>query len=210
MTPFERHVGKLVSLDRDNIDTDAIIPKQFMKSVSRTGLGPHVFDAWRYKDEGYFGKPVAERDPEPGFILNNPLYTDATVLVTGKNFGCGSSREHAPWALQEFGFRVLIAEGFADIFYNNCCKIGLLPIVMSESDIKQLHALTASNPGLAVKIDLIERCVKVVDGEFFPFDIDEVVRRDFINGIDEVSATLKHAEEIRQFETKHITMHRWI
>jgi 3-isopropylmalate/(R)-2-methylmalate dehydratase small subunit len=210
MTPFERHVGKPVSLDRDNIDTDAIIPKQFMKSVSRTGLGPHVFDAWRYKDEGYFGKPVGERDPERGFILNNPLYTNATVLVTGKNFGCGSSREHAPWALQEFGFRVLIAESFADIFYNNCCKIGLLPIVMSESDIKQLHALTATNPGLVVKIDLIERCVKVVDGKVFLFDIDEAVRRDFINGIDEVSATLIHAEEIRQFETKHITMRRWI
>jgi 3-isopropylmalate/(R)-2-methylmalate dehydratase small subunit len=146
MTPFERHVGKPVSLDRDNVDTDAIIPKQFMKSISRTGLGPHVFDAWRYKDEGYFGKPLAERNPDRGFVLNNPAYEGATVLVTGKNFGCGSSREHAPWALQEFGFKVLIAESFADIFYSNCCKIGLLPIVLSESDIKQLNELTEADP----------------------------------------------------------------
>ncbi len=210
MAPFETYVGQPVSLNRDNIDTDAIIPKQFMKSITRTGLGPHVFDAWRYRDEGYFGKAVAERDPEPGFILNNPAYTNATVLVTGKNFGCGSSREHAPWALQEFGFRVLIAQGFADIFFNNCCKIGLLPIVLNESDIKRLHALTESNPALTVEIDLINRCVKLAGGEFFLFDIDEVVRRDFINGIDEVSSTLMHSEEIKQFEARHIATRRWI
>jgi 3-isopropylmalate/(R)-2-methylmalate dehydratase small subunit len=210
MTPFERHVGKPVSLDRDNIDTDAIIPKQFMKSISRAGLGPHVFDAWRYKDEGYFGKPIAERDPEPDFVLNNPDYANPTVLVTGENFGCGSSREHAPWALQEFGFKVLVAKSFADIFHNNCCKTGLLPIVLSEPDINELHALVASDSGLTLEVDLIGCWVKVKNGKLFRFNIDEVVRHDFINGMDEVSATLMHADEIRQFEATHIAVRRWI
>ncbi|MFM0272354.1 3-isopropylmalate dehydratase small subunit [Paraburkholderia nemoris] len=210
MTPFKRHVGQPVSLNRDNIDTDAIIPKQFMKSISRVGLGPQVFDAWRYRDEGYLGKPVAERILDPDFILNSPLCVDPTIFVTGKNFGCGSSREHAPWALQEFGFKVLIAESYADIFYSNCCKIGLLPIVLNESSIKQLHGLTISDPGLSIEIDLIERILKIDEKRLLFFKIDDVVREDFINGVDEVSATLQHAEEIRQFEIKHIAARRWI
>ncbi|KWF06432.1 3-isopropylmalate dehydratase small subunit [Burkholderia pseudomultivorans] len=210
MKPFERHVGKPVSLDRDNIDTDAIIPKQFMKSISRVGLGQHAFDAWRYRDEGYFGKPIADREPEPDFILNNPDYASPTILVTGENFGCGSSREHAPWALQEFGFKVLIARSFADIFYGNCCKIGLLPIVLGELDIKELHALIAWDSGLTLEVDLIERWVKVSSGKLCHFSIDEVVRQDFVNGMDDVSATLSHADEIRQFEARHIALRRWI
>lgn len=154
MTPFTKHIGTVACLDRDNVDTDAIIPKQFMKSISRTGFGPYVFDAWRYRDEGYFGKPADQRDPNQDFVLNDPRYRDATVLLAGKNFGCGSSREHAPWALQQYGFRVLVAESFADIFYGNCCKNGLLPVVLTSAQLAYIRELFTSRTRVEVEVDL--------------------------------------------------------
>jgi 3-isopropylmalate/(R)-2-methylmalate dehydratase small subunit len=210
MEAFSNHVGSAVCLTLDNIDTDAIMPKQFMKSISRTGFGPYLFDSWRFEDEGYYGKPAEERTPNLNFVLNDPVHAGATILITGKNFGCGSSREHAPWALQQYGFKVLIAESFADIFYSNCCKIGLLPIKLSKSEAQCLRSCVASNAAVLVHIDLVERRLSVVNQYAVDFNMDEGVRQAFINGTDEIDATLMHAAEIRKFEEEHLRTRPWV
>jgi 3-isopropylmalate/(R)-2-methylmalate dehydratase small subunit len=230
MTPFTQHTGKVARLDRDNIDTDAIIPKQFMKSIARTGFGPYLFDEWRYQDEGYYGKPVSERVPNPEFVLNDARFADASILLSGRNFGCGSSREHAPWALYQFGFRVLIASSFADIFFNNCCKNGLLPVVLREEEIAYLRngVDTASrqemqpDPTLEhgsrddlasyfrLTVNLIDGTVKVADGTCFSFDMTPGLRQGLLDGVDEVGATLLHAEDIRAFERTRMASRPWL
>jgi 3-isopropylmalate/(R)-2-methylmalate dehydratase small subunit len=210
MNPFVRHAGLVVPLERDNVDTDAIIPKQFMKSIARTGFGPYVFDEWRYLDEGYYGKPAGERRPHPGFVLNQPRYAGASILLGGKNFGCGSSREHAPWALHQYGFRVLIAVGFADIFFNNCCKNGLLPVVLEEQQIERLQRQVAAAPGYSLAVDLEQCTVATPDGELLPFAIAPLLRKNLLEGIDEVGATLLHADEIKAFEQDRIKDRPWL
>lgn len=210
MTPFTRHGGKVARLDRDNIDTDAIIPKQFMKSIARTGFGPYLFDEWRYLDEGYYGKPASQRKPNPAFVLNDPLFADASILLSGKNFGCGSSREHAPWALYQFGFRVLIACSFADIFFNNCCKNGLLPVTLSEDAIDSLRHGVENAPGFRLEVDLIH-CAVIAPGEQrYAFDMPAGLRQGMLDGIDEVGATLLHADEIRAFERARTASRPWL
>jgi 3-isopropylmalate/(R)-2-methylmalate dehydratase small subunit len=210
MNPFVQHTGLVVPLERDNIDTDAIIPKQFMKSIARTGFGPYVFDEWRYLDEGYYGKPLKERTPNPEFILNAPRYADASILLSGKNFGCGSSREHAPWALYQYGFRVLIAVGFADIFFNNCCKNGLLPVVLEERQLEKLQRDVAATPGYRLVVDLEKCTVTTPEGEHLSFEISSTLRKNLLEGIDEVGATLLHASEIKAFEQSRIKDRPWL
>lgn len=214
MTPFTRHAGKVVRIDRDNIDTDAIIPKQFMKSIARTGFGPYLFDEWRYKDEGYYGKPQAEREPNPAFVLNDPTHADGSILLTGKNFGCGSSREHAPWALYQFGFRVLIAPSFADIFFNNCCKNGLLPVVLDELAIKELRTMNesaqASGLQLRLEVDLFSCTVVAPGANRFAFQLPPNLRENLLRGVDEVGATLDYADEIKGFEVRRLSKRPWL
>lgn len=210
MQPFVTHTGIAVPLDRDNVDTDAIMPKQFMKAIARTGFGPYVFDEWRFEDPGYYGKPAAERLPKQGFVLNRPRYAGASILLTGRNFGCGSSREHAPWALQQYGFRALIARSFADIFYNNCCKNGLLPVVLTADEISCLLKVVDETPGYQISVDLRSQTVSAPDGLHARFDIPSAQRSQLLEGYDEVALTLKHAETINRFETAHLRGRPWL
>lgn len=210
MEPLVSHTGLVVPLDRDNIDTDAIMPKQFMKSISRTGFGPYLFDEWRYKDAGYFGKPAHERTPEPDFVLNQPRYGGASVLLARRNFGCGSSREHAPWALHQFGFRVLIAQSFADIFFNNCCKNGLLPIQLDTATIARLMEAVKGSPGYRLRVDLIAQTVCAPDDERWTFEIAPAAKKLLLEGLDETGATLGHADAIRAFEAAHLARSPWL
>jgi len=210
MEPLVHHEGLVVPLDRDNVDTDAIMPKQFMKSIARTGFGPYLFDAWRHRDPGYYGKPAAEREPEPGFVLNQPRYAGASVLLAGRNFGCGSSREHAPWALQQYGFRVLIAESFADIFFNNCCRNGLLPVRLDAARIERLMAAVDAQPGYRLRVDLPAQTVTTADGESHPFDIAPALKALLLGGLDETGATLELADQIRAFEAAHLARSPWL
>src|SRR4051812_38777962 len=183
MEPFRVHTGLVAPLDRENVDTDAIIPKQFLKSIKRSGFGPNLFDAWRYLDHGEPGMDPRSRRPNPDFILNQPRYHGATVLLARRNFGCGSSREHAPWALADYGFRAILAPSYADIFYNNCFKNGLLPIVLTESQIDRLFADAAAFPGYRLTIDLEQQTVATPDGALtLPFDVDPFRRHCLING----------------------------
>lgn len=210
MRPFSRHTGMVVPLRRDNVDTDAIMPKQFMKSIARTGFGPYVFDEWRFSDPGYYGKPAQEREPRPEFVLNWPRYAGATVLACGRNFGCGSSREHAPWALQQAGFQVLIAQSFADIFKNNCYKNGLLPVVLSESEMSALFQMSETIPGCSVTVDLPEQTLFSNHGDVWKFEIDPLQKRRLLEGRDEVSDTLAMADEIATFETQYFNSRPWL
>ncbi|MGF6408617.1 3-isopropylmalate dehydratase small subunit [Paraburkholderia sp. MM5482-R1] len=210
MQPFVTHTGIAVPLERDNVDTDAIMPKQFMKAIARTGFGPYVFDEWRFEDSGYYGKPATERLPKPDFVLNRPRYAGASILLAGRNFGCGSSREHAPWALQQYGFRVLIARSFADIFYNNCCKNGMLPVVLTGDEISYLFKAVDKTPGYQLCVDLLRRSVSASDGFRAHFDMELAQRTHLIEGIDEVGATLKHAEEITNFEATYLGGRPWL
>ncbi|AKC69136.1 3-isopropylmalate dehydratase small subunit [Pandoraea oxalativorans] len=210
MEPFVRHTGTVVPLIRDNVDTDAIIPKQFMKSIERTGFGAHLFDAWRYRDEGYYGKPASERVVNTEFVLNEPAYADGSILLTGRNFGCGSSREHAPWALFQYGFRVLIAVSFADIFFNNCCKNGLLPIALPEDVISELAGYASEKRGSSLTVDLDSRLVLLPCGRTFEFYIPDSQRHALLEGLDEVGATLLHSPEIREFERRRMEMCPWL
>jgi 3-isopropylmalate/(R)-2-methylmalate dehydratase small subunit len=211
MTPFTKHTGLVLPLDRDNIDTDAIIPKQFMKSVARTGFGDYLFDEWRFLDEGFYGKPLSERTKNPECSINFPRYANASILLVGKNFGCGSSREHAPWALYQFGIRVVIAASFADIFFNNCCKNGILPVVLDETHIYSLREAVEDTPGFCLAVDL-SRCQVELPGnsERYGFTLSEVVRQNLLKGIDEVSATLLFADEVRAFEQTRMASRPWI
>ena len=207
-TPF---TGVVAPLDRANVDTDAIIPKQFLKSIKRSGFGPYLFDEWRYLDRGEPEMDCRGRPLNPDFVLNDPRYRDATILLARENFGCGSSREHAPWALADYGFRVLIAPSFADIFFNNSFKNGLLPIVLSEAQLDQLFAAVHAFPGFTLTIDLAAQTVASADRSLvFGFDIDPFRKHCLLNGLDDIGLTLQYADAIRAFEAKHHAAMPWL
>jgi len=203
--------GLVAPLDRANVDTDQIIPKQFLKSIRRTGFGPNLFDAWRYLDEGQPDKPNENRPLNPNFVLNQPRYRGATILLARKNFGCGSSREHAPWALLEYGFRALIAPSYADIFFSNSCKNGLLPLVLSEAEVDALFHEAAAFPGFRLVIDLEKQTVATNDGSrIMRFEIDPFQKYCLINGLDDIGLSLRHADEIRAFEERRRLEQPWL
>jgi len=203
--------GLVAPMDRANVDTDSIIPKQFLKSVGRTGFGPNLFDAWRYLDEGQPDKPNAGRPLNPDFVLNQPRYKGAQILVARKNFGCGSSREHAPWALLEYGFRAVIAPSFGDIFFNNSLKNGLLPVVLTESETDALLHDTAAFPGFRLVVDLERQSVSTPDGaKQMRFDLDPSRKHCLLNGLDDIELTLRHAGEIRAFEERRRADQPWL
>jgi len=211
MQPFRVLTGLVAPLDRANVDTDAIIPKQFLKSIARSGFGPNLFDAWRYLDRGEPGTDAGKRAQNPDFVLNQPRYQGAQILLTRRNFGCGSSREHAPWALADYGFRALIAPSYADIFFNNCYKNGLLPIVLSEAEVDRLFHDTAAFPGFRLTIDLERQTVATVDGAtVFAFEVEPFRKHRLLNGLDDIGLTLQHADEIRSFEAKHLAEQPWL
>jgi len=211
MEKFTRLEGLAAPLDRANVDTDAIIPKQFLKSIRRSGFGVNLFDAWRYLDHGEPGMDPAGRKPNPDFVLNQPRYKGANILLVRKNFGCGSSREHAPWALGDFGFRALIAPSYADIFYNNCFKNGLLPVVLPESQVDRLFHDVAAFPGFRLVIDLGAQTVAYADGsQTFAFEVDSFRRHCLLNGLDDIGLTLRHVDEIKAFEAKRRVEQPWL
>jgi 3-isopropylmalate/(R)-2-methylmalate dehydratase small subunit len=211
MEPFRIVTGLVAPLDRANVDTDAIIPKQFLKSIKRSGFGPNLFDAWRYLDRGEPGQDNARRPQNPDFVLNDPRYRGAQILLARRNFGCGSSREHAPWALQDYGFRAIVAPSFADIFYNNCFKNGLLPIVLTLHEVDRLFGDTAAFPGFRLTIDLDRQTVATADGAtVFGFEIEPFRKHCLINGLDDIGLTLTHADEIRAFEAKRLAAQPWL
>ena len=210
MEKFVREEGLVVPLDRANVDTDAIIPKQFLKSIKRTGFGPNLFDEWRYLDRGEPDMDNAKRPLNPDFILNKPRYRGATVLVARENFGCGSSREHAPWALLQYGFQTVIAPSFADIFYNNSLKNGLLLIKLPPPIVDQLIREAEGKEGYRLAVDLEDQSVTTPTGETFKFDIDPFRKHCIMNGLDDIGLTLKHADEIRAFEQKHRASQPWL
>jgi len=209
--PFRILTGLVAPLDRANVDTDSIIPKQFLKSINRSGFGPNLFDAWRYLDRREPGVDNAARRLNPDFVLNEPRYKGAQILLAGRNFGCGSSREHAPWALLDYGFRAIVAPSFADIFFNNCLKNGLLPIVLSAHEVERLFHETAAFPGFRLTIDLERQTVATTDGAtVFGFEIEPFRKHCLLNGLDEIALTLAHADEIRAFEAKRKTEQPWL
>ena len=211
MHPFRVHTGLVAPLDRANVDTDAIIPKQFLKSIKRTGFGPNLFDEWRYLDHGEPGMDHARRPRNPQFVLNEPRYEGASILLARRNFGCGSSREHAPWAIYDYGFRALIAPSYADIFNNNCFKNGLLPIVLTENEVDRLFADALAFAGFKLTIDLERQVVSTVDGSVaFAFDVEPYRKHRLLNGLDDIGLTLMHADAIRAFETKRLGDHPWL
>jgi 3-isopropylmalate/(R)-2-methylmalate dehydratase small subunit len=211
MTPFHTHTGLVAPLDRANVDTDAIIPKQFLKSIKRSGFGPNLFDEWRYLDHGEPGMDHAKRPKNPDFVLNDPRYLGASILLARRNFGCGSSREHAPWALADFGFRAIVAPSYADIFFNNCYKNGLLPIVLPEAQVARLFDDTKAFPGFRLTVDLERQIVSTVDGAVaFAFDVEPFRKHCLLNGLDEIGLTLQHAQAISAFETKRLTDEPWL
>jgi 3-isopropylmalate dehydratase small subunit len=210
MKAFTKITATVAPLDRSNVDTDAIIPKQFLKSIKRSGFGPNAFDEWRYLDHGEPGMDNSKRPLNPDFSLNQPRYQGAQILLTRKNFGCGSSREHAPWALDDYGFRAVIAPSFADIFFNNCYKNGLLPIVLTEEQVDQLFKEVEANEGYQLSIDLAEQTLTTPSGETFTFDITEHRKHCLLNGLDEIGLTLQHADEIHTFEEKRRQSQPWL
>jgi 3-isopropylmalate/(R)-2-methylmalate dehydratase small subunit len=210
MEKFVRKEGLVVPLDRANVDTDAIIPKQFLKSIKRTGFGPNLFDEWRYLDRGEPGTDSSQRPLNPDFVLNRSRYHGATVLVARENFGCGSSREHAPWALQQYGFQTVIAPSFADIFYNNSLKNGLLLIKFDSKIVDQLLRETQAKEGYRLAVDLEQQTVTTPSGESFGFDIDPFRKHCMLNGFDDIGLTLEHADEIKAFEEKHRREQPWL
>jgi 3-isopropylmalate/(R)-2-methylmalate dehydratase small subunit len=210
MQAFTVHKGLVAPIDRENVDTDAIIPKQFLKSILRTGFGENLFDEWRFLDKGEPGKDPASRRPNPDFVLNQARYQGASVLLARRNFGCGSSREHAPWALEQFGFRSLIAPSFADIFFNNCFKNGLLPIVLPEADVARLFDEVAAFPGYALTIDLPRQVVVKPDGSELPFEVQPFRKYCLVNGFDDIGLTLRHADKIRAYEAERLARMPWL
>ena len=210
MTPFQEHKGLVAPMDRENVDTDAIIPKQFLKSIKRSGFGPNLFDAWRYLDSGEPGQDPASRKSNPEFVLNQPRYKGASVLLARKNFGCGSSREHAPWALQQYGFRALIAPSYADIFYNNCLKNGLLPIQLSEHQVAALFDEVAAFTGYALTIDLERQVVVKPDGSALSFELEPFRKYCLLGGYDDIALTLRHADKICAFEAERLLQKPWL
>ena len=204
------HRGLVAPLDRANVDTDAIIPKQFLKSIKRTGFGPNLFDEWRYLDKGEPGQDPASRKPNPDFVLNQPRYSGASVLLARSNFGCGSSREHAPWALDQYGFRAIIAPSYADIFFNNCFKNGLLPIVLSEAQVDQLFNEVFAFPGYQLTIDLERQVIVKPQGEEIPFEVNAFRKYCLINGLDDIGLTLRHKDKIEAFEKERLATKPWL
>ena len=210
MEPFRIHRGLIAPIDRENVDTDAIIPKQFLKSIKRTGFGPHLFDAWRYLDRGEPGQDPSARRPNPDFVLNQPRYQGASILLARKNFGCGSSREHAPWALDQFGFRAVIAPSFADIFFNNCFKNGLLPIVLPEAQVAQLFDEVFAFPGYQLTVDLERQVIIKADGSELAFDVQAFRKYCLLNGLDDIGLTLRHKDKIEAFEAARLASKPWL
>ena len=210
MQKFTVHKGLVAPMDRENVDTDAIIPKQFLKSIRKTGFGVNLFDEWRYLDHGEPGQDQSTRKPNPDFVLNQPRYAGASVLLARKNFGCGSSREHAPWALDQFGFRAILAPSYADIFYNNSFKNGLLPIVLPEATISQLFDEVAAFPGYELTVDLERQVVVKAQGEEIPFDVAAFRRYCLLNGFDDIGLTLRHKEKIQAFEAERLATKPWL
>ena len=210
MQKFTLHKGLVAPMDRENVDTDAIIPKQFLKSIKKTGFGPNLFDEWRYLDKGEPGQDPASRRPNPDFVLNSPRYQGASVLIARRNFGCGSSREHAPWALDQYGFRAILAPSFADIFFSNCFKNGLLPIVLPEHQVAQLFDEVAAFVGYSLTIDLPRQCVVKPDGTELPFDVQPFRKHCLLNGLDDIGLTLQHADKIRAFEAERLLKQPWL
>jgi 3-isopropylmalate/(R)-2-methylmalate dehydratase small subunit len=211
MNKFTVLDGLVAPLDRANVDTDAIIPKQFLKSIKRSGFGPNLFDEWRYLDQGEPGMDNTKRKINPDFVLNQPRYQGASILLARKNFGCGSSREHAPWALEQYGFRAIIAPSFADIFFNNCFKNGLLPIVLSEEQVDHLFKQVGTTPGYRLTVDLENQVVKTADSsESYAFDVDAFRKHCLLNGLDDIGLTLQQADKIRAFEERHLAARPWL
>ncbi len=210
MQAFTVHKGLVAPIDRANVDTDAIIPKQFLKSIARTGFGQNLFDEWRFLDKGEPGQDPSTRRPNPDFVLNQPRYVGASVLLARKNFGCGSSREHAPWALDQFGFRTVIAPSFADIFFNNCFKNGLLPIVLPEAEAARLFDEVNAFVGYALTVDLPRQVVVKPDGTELPFEVQAFRKYCLVNGFDDIGLTLRHADKIKAFEAERLARMPWL
>jgi 3-isopropylmalate/(R)-2-methylmalate dehydratase small subunit len=210
MQKFSLLKGLVAPMDRENVDTDAIIPKQFLKSIRKTGFGQNLFDEWRYLDPGYPGQDPETRKPNPDFVLNQPRYEGASILLARKNFGCGSSREHAPWALDQYGFRAIIAPSYADIFFNNSFKNGLLPIVLSEGQVSHLFADALAFPGYALTIDLERQVVVKPGGEELPFEVQAFRKYCLLNGFDDIGLTLRHADKIKIFEAERLAKKPWL
>ena len=209
MLPINKHKGIVIPLDRSNVDTDAIIPKQFLKSIKKSGFGPNLFDEWRYLDHGEPGKDIASRKINPKFVLNKPQYKDGTILLARENFGCGSSREHAPWAILDFGIRIILAPSFADIFYGNCFKNGILPIVISTEIADVFFKKAEKAEGLILNIDLENQ--KIIDDDMsYPFDIDTFKKYCLLEGLDDIGLTLKYQEDIKHFEKKYHNQYPWL
>ena len=210
MQKFNLLQGLVAPMDRENVDTDAIIPKQFLKSIRKTGFGQNLFDEWRYLDSGYPGQDPSIRKINPDFVLNLPRYQGASILLARKNFGCGSSREHAPWALDQYGFRAIIAPSYADIFFNNSFKNGLLPIVLSETQVAQLFDETLAFPGYQLTIDLERQVIVKLNSEELPFEVQAFRKYCLLNGFDDISLTLRHADKIKAFETERLINKPWL
>ncbi len=210
MRPFTRVDGLVAPLDRANVDTDAIIPKQFLKSIKRSGFGPHAFDEWRYLDHGEPGMDCSTRPLNPDFVLNQARYQGASVLLARENFGCGSSREHAPWALEDYGFRAIIAPSFADIFFNNCFKNGVLPIVLAADIVDKLFRETIASEGYTLTVDLAAQTVTTPSGQSFAFDVDPERKHRLLNGLDDISLTLKFTDQIHAYEARRKGEAPWL
>jgi len=210
MQSFTVHSGLVAPMDRENVDTDAIIPKQFLKSIRKTGFGENLFDEWRYLDAGFPGQDPASRKPNPDFVLNQPRYQGASILLARKNFGCGSSREHAPWALDQYGFRAIIAPSYADIFFNNSFKNGLLPIVLSEALVDGLFSEALAFPSYALTIDLDRQVIVKPSGDEIPFEVQAFRKYCLLNGFDDIGLTLRHADKIKAFEAQRLAQKPWL
>jgi len=210
MQQFTIHKGLVAPMDRENVDTDAIIPKQFLKSIKKTGFGPNLFDEWRYLDKGEPGVPQEQRKPNPDFVLNQPRYQGASILLARQNFGCGSSREHAPWALAQYGFRTIIAPSFADIFFNNCFKNGLLPIVLPEATVDRLFSEVFAFPGYELTVDLERQVIVQPQGQEIPFEVNAFRKYCLLGGYDDIGLTLRHKDKIAAFEAERLATTPWL
>ncbi len=210
MEKFSQLTGIVAPMDRSNVDTDAIIPKQFLKSIQRSGFGPNLFDEWRYLDHGEPGMDNSTRPLNPDFVLNQPRYQGASILLARENFGCGSSREHAPWALLDYGFRVIIAPSFADIFFNNCFKNGILPIVLDAAVVDELFQAVAANEGYQLTVDLEAQTITTPEGKVIPFEVEAFRKHCLLNGLDDIGLTLQHVDEIRAYEERRKQEAPWL
>ena len=210
MKSFTVHKGVVAPIDLANVDTDMIIPKQFLKAINRTGFGPYLFDEMRYEDEGYYGKDCSKRPVKEDFSLNQARYQNTSVLLARENFGCGSSREHAPWALDDYGIRVIIAPSFADIFYNNCFKNGMLPIVLDGKTVSELFDDVDANPGYELEVDLASQTITKPNGDTINFELDDFRKHCLLEGLDEIGLTMQSADKIREFEVGHLERQPWM